>query len=178
MKKLIVLAVFLTGCVPSANTVRLETPLLEGLTVETETEDESEYTRKITCWSAPGSAKPKACLRVTSLKSQYGSSAMLFLEDSSNTPRESALRAQLHGKLSFINVTDEGDSSNEVGKVQYLRLADATHQCVYLLQFSGGAGNWETYGPRALGHTKIEAWYCDDILSEETVKTFCESVTF
>ncbi len=178
MKKLIVLAVLLTACAPSATTVRLDTSLLEGLSVETETEDNKDYTAKITCWRAPGSVKLKACLRVASPKGEYESSRFFFTKHSSNTPRAGARSAQLRGSLSSLNVTEEGNSSNKVGKLQYLRLADATQQCVYLTQFSEGGRKYEVYGEWALGHTTIEAWYCDDTISHETMKAFFESITF
>jgi hypothetical protein len=179
MKKLIIFIVFLSlaGCVPSAKTVRLDTPMLEGLTVEAETDDTHKYTTKTTHWREPESGELKACLRVTSLKGQYASSGRFFLKAPDNTPRVSVHDVHLDETLSSINVTEEGDSSNRVGKLQYLRLADSAHQCAYLMQYSGITSGFEDR-ERLLGTTKIEAWYCDDALSQDTVNAFFDSVAF
>jgi hypothetical protein len=179
MNKLILLVVFLSlaGCVPSAKTVRLDTPLLEGLTVEAETDDTHKYTTKMTHWREPDSGKLKACLRVTSLKGQYASSGMFFIKTPDNTPRAGVHDIHLDEALSSINVTEEGKSSNKVGKLQYLRLADSAQQCAYLMQYSGSTARFENQS-QLLGTTKIEAWYCDDALSQDTVNAFIDSVTF
>ena len=179
MKKLILLIVFLSlaGCVPSAKTVRLDTPLLEGLSVETDIEDTHKYTTKMTHWREPESGKLKACLKVTSLKGQYASSGMFFTKARTNTPRAGIHDVHLEEALSSINVTEEGDSSNRVGKLQYLRLADSAQQCAYLMQYSGITAGFENR-EQLLGTTRIEAWYCDDALSQDTMNAFFDSVTF
>jgi hypothetical protein len=179
MQKLIIFIVFLSlaACVPSAKTVRLDTPLLEGLSVDAKTEDTHKYTTKTTHWREPQSGKLKACLRVTSLKDQYMSSGMFFIKTPDNTPRVGVRDVHLQETLSSINVTEEGDSSNRVGKLQYLRLADSAQQCAYLMQYSGITSGFESR-EQLLGTTKIEAWYCGDALSQDTVNAFIDSVTF
>ncbi len=177
MKKLIVVIVFLTACAPSATTVRLETPLLEGLSLEAQTEDRHKYTTKTTHWREPESGKLKACLKVTSLKGQYASSGVFFIKSPDNTPRAGVRDVHLEEALSSINVTEEGNSSNRVGKLQYLRLADSAQQCAYLMQYWGITAGYENR-ERLLGTTRIEAWYCDDALSQDTVNAFFNSVTF
>ena len=179
MKTLPLLVVLfpLAACIPSAESVRLETSLLDGLSVEAETEDTSSYTSKMTHWREPGSGKLKACLRVISLKDQYMSSAMFFVESSKNSPRVGVRDIHLDEALTSINVIDEGSSRNRIGDLQYLRLADGTQECAYLMQYYGPIGRYEDTS-QLLGNTRIEAWYCDDTVSRDEMNTFFASITF
>jgi hypothetical protein len=45
------------------------------------------------------------------------------------------------------------------------------------MQYSGITSGFEDR-ERLLGTTKIEAWYCDDALSQDTVNAFFDSVAF